>query len=109
MSLLDVTSQQTAWMYHVSRLGVYVYQVNSGSGAEAAGLRSGDCILSFNGVSIESSSDITALLTDLQAGDTVSVEIYRNGQAQTLTMTVDQYVPDAVQERLSSSSSAETF
>ena len=61
--------------------GLYIQQVNNGSIASAAGLRSKDIILSFDGVDIKQSYDIRELLNNIGADPvTVEVEVFRNGE-----------------------------
>ena len=98
MSLLDITTQQKAWMYRVNRLGVYVYQLTEGGAAAEAGLEPGDCILSFNGASISSSSDMNKQLAKLKVGDTVKVVVLRGTREEQLTLTVGEYIPDAIRD-----------
>ena len=65
--------------------GVYVASVNSGSPASKAGMKKGDVIIKADGKTV---SDVVTLHTILYAhksGDTVSLEIVRNGKKQTLS------------------------
>ena len=96
LSLLDITSQQMAWMYRVSRPGVYIYQTTDGGAADQAGLRSGDRIVTFNGVAVSSVEDITDELNKLNAGDTVTMDVSRSGRALSVSLTVGEYVPEGI-------------
>lgn len=65
--------------------GVRITGARSGSPAEAAGLRAGDVIVGFDGREI---ADIYAFTYALRAripGDTVKIEVLRDGQRVTLT------------------------
>jgi len=64
--------------------GAVVVDVNVGSAAEMAGLRSGDLITSMNGDEIDSPDAIGAVIADLEPGDALTVEIVRAGESQTL-------------------------
>ncbi|MFN6962864.1 MAG: S1C family serine protease [Pyrinomonadaceae bacterium] len=70
--------------------GVLVYQVVPGGSAERAGLRGvssagiGDIILSVDGQKTDDIDDIYRILDKKQIGDTVNVEIYRDGRTTTL-------------------------
>lgn len=68
---VDLDSQ-TAYQYNMPT-GVYVAQVVSGSGSEAAGIEKGDVITAFNDTEITSMAELQELLAACNPGDTVSV------------------------------------
>ena len=68
---VDLDSQ-TAYQYNMPT-GVYVAQVVSGSGSEAAGIEKGDVITSFNDTEITSMAELQELLAKCNPGDTVNV------------------------------------
>lgn len=74
----DIDSD-TARMYNLTE-GVYVVSVEQGSGAEAAGIKSGDIITAFDGKSVKTTSDINTIKKNHKAGDTVGFTVVRNGQ-----------------------------
>ena len=59
--------------------GAYVEQVTEGGAAEAAGIRSGDVVVSFGGQRVNGSADLTALVRAEAAGASVRVEAMRGG------------------------------
>ncbi len=59
--------------------GVYVAQVTSGGGAEAAGIQEGDIITKFEGEEITSMDDLQKKLEYYAVGTTVSVTVMRAG------------------------------
>nr|MCR5099797.1 trypsin-like peptidase domain-containing protein [Butyrivibrio sp.] len=59
--------------------GVYVAQVTSGGGAEAAGIKENDIITAFNGEEISSMDDLQGKLEYYAAGTTVTVTVMRAG------------------------------
>jgi serine protease Do len=71
-----------------SNNGAIVSDVSAGSGAEKAGLRQGDIILSFNGQAISQSADLPPLVGMTKPGSKAAVEILRNGKKQTVQVTV---------------------
>jgi serine protease Do len=73
ISGVDITSSD-AKQYDVPG-GVYVSKVASGSGAEAAGIKKGDIITSFNGRSISSMDEISSMMQYIPAGTTVEVTV----------------------------------
>jgi serine protease Do len=71
-----------------SNNGAIVHDVSPGSGAEKAGLRQGDIILSFNGKPISQSADLPPLVGMTKPGSKAAVEILRNGKKQIVQVTV---------------------
>jgi S1-C subfamily serine protease len=61
--------------------GAVVQSVNAGSPAQAAGLRAGDTITSFDGQSVSSATTLTELVHAKHPGDTVSIE-WTDGSGQ---------------------------
>ena len=88
-----MTQQNAA--YYNSVAGAYVYSVDAGSCAAAAGMRQGDVITKLGDAEIKSNSDLTAAKKAYKAGDTVEVTVYRNGSYLTLTVVFDEKKPDA--------------
>jgi S1-C subfamily serine protease len=75
--------------------GVLIFQVARGSGAAAAGLRGvqqtemgdvelGDIILGIDNDKVANSDDLFRVLDKHQIGDTVQVQIWRNGRRQSV-------------------------
>jgi len=93
MSIVDINDAQTAMMYRVSDLGVYVYSVNNGSSALTAGFKQGDLVISINNEKISNYSDFNKELEKYEIGETVNVTVHRNGQDITLNLVLTEYVP----------------
>ena len=55
--------------------GAFVYDVTEGSAGDAAGLKQGDIIIKFDGISIDSSDTLVETLAYYEVGETVTVEI----------------------------------
>ena len=68
MVLIDIEDQDAATHYHVNALGVYVLAVDQASEAYAAGVRSGDRIVSANGVPVTSTGEFGLLRAELARG-----------------------------------------
>jgi S1-C subfamily serine protease len=60
--------------------GVRISGTSPGSPAEAAGLRDGDVIVKFGDAAIDSLYDLTDALKRGKAGETVKLELIRDGQ-----------------------------
>ena len=70
--------------------GAIVEQVEPGSGADAAGVRRGDIIVRLGSDPIENAGDLFGALRDYQPGDTVELTVVRDGEEQTLDVTLGE-------------------
>lgn len=68
--------------------GADVKEVLAGSPAEAAGLKAGDVIITFNGVPIRNELDITAQARSLVEGQITTMQVVRGGKTITLEVTM---------------------
>lgn len=68
--------------------GALIASVDKGSAADRAGLRSGDIVLKLNGQSILSSGDLPAIIGQAIPGEKVTLGIWRQGQAEELSVTL---------------------
>jgi S1-C subfamily serine protease len=66
---------------------VLVSEVQTGSPAEAGGLKNGDLLLAFDGELIASVDDLHRLLTAERAGRECAAEVLRQGRLETLSVT----------------------
>jgi S1-C subfamily serine protease len=62
--------------------------VESGKPADLGGVKDGDIITSINGKVIDEEHPLDATLAQFSPGDTVSVEVLRDGQHVTLQVTL---------------------
>ena len=90
ITYLAVTDAQTASQLGVNAYGVYVVEVVKGGPAEKAGLQAGDRIVSVDGTEIASKDDLGTLMQKHAAGDTLSITIARDGQIQTVNVTLGE-------------------
>ena len=96
MTFIDLTNQLYAWYYYgTSEPGCYVSSVDSGSNAERAGFREGDRILAIDGEEVEQSSDIKDIISGKSVGDEVTFEVERSGRTGTLSLTLEEKIPDS--------------
>ena len=88
VKIVDVTDAQTAQQLGVSTMGVYVVEVTKGSGAEAAGVQAGDRVLAVDDTAVSDSSTLKNYLKDKGIGDTVNLQVERDGKVLTLAVTL---------------------
>jgi len=87
---IEITDILQAQQNGVNRLGVYVYSVVEGSGAEKSGLQRGDYLLEVDGQVISSLSDISSALNNFNVGDTVKVRIIRSEKIYELSIVLSE-------------------
>lgn len=88
VTVITINDAQTAQQYGVSTYGVYVYQVTPGSGAEQAGVQMGDRIAAVADVPVSENADLTDYLSQCEVGDTVTLQIERDGHLITVDVTL---------------------
>ena len=87
--LLGVTVKAaTATVGSDTYVGAQVQEVSSGSGAAAAGLRSGDVILKVEGQEVTSPKQLIGYVRRYKAGDTINLTIARDGSTQDVAVTI---------------------
>ncbi|HEX9668579.1 MAG TPA: PDZ domain-containing protein [Thermoanaerobaculia bacterium] len=70
--------------------GVLVASVEAGSPADKAGIRVGDVLTRVDGEAIEGPHDLRAALRDAEDGQAATVELWRDGKAQTVTANLER-------------------
>jgi serine protease Do len=70
--------------------GAIVREVEPGSAADEAGVIRGDIIVALGDAPIEGSGDLLGALRDYQPGDTVDLTVVRDGDEQTLEVTLGE-------------------
>ena len=69
---------------------VYIYEVSKGGAADKAGLKRGDQILKIDDTSIKDISDVTTIISNHSAGDTIKMTVLRDTQTKTITVTLGE-------------------
>jgi len=70
--------------------GALVQDVSRGGPADKAGIKNGDVIRKINGQTVEDSDQLMAMVTDLNPGTDVTLDILRDGQPTTIHMTLGE-------------------
>lgn len=90
ITYLAVTDAQTAAQLGVNAYGVYVVDVVQGGPADKAGLKTGDRIISIDGSEVAQKTDLGTIIQNHSAGDTLSITVARDGQIQTVSLTLGE-------------------
>jgi membrane-associated protease RseP (regulator of RpoE activity) len=83
--------------------GVLVARVEADTPAEKAGIAVGDVIVGVRGRTIDGAADVLSAIADAAKGQTVAVEVVRDGRSMSLQVTMtDEPAPRAFDARWSS-------
>lgn len=97
MTFVDLTNPMyTLYYFGTATTGCYVTSVDSGSNAEKAGFQKGDRIVSVDGEEISESADIKKIVSNKSVGDEIEIEVERGGRTGTLTLTLEEKIPDSI-------------
>ena len=88
-------SSITAQQYSNMVVGAYVRGVVEGSCAETAGLQVGDIITQVNNQDITTYEELIDAKNALRAGDEMILTVFREGTYLTITVTLDEEVPES--------------
>ena len=91
IAMNDVTPENASFFNLKDATGAVVAQVTPGSPAANAGLKQGDVIDELNGHKVIDGSALQVAVSEDHPGDVIHVGIIRNGQPQTVTITVGEY------------------
>ena len=85
VNLVDITDQQSMFMYRVDKAGVYVSAVTEGSAAEIY-----DCITKVDDEEVDDSTELREIISKHKAGDKIKITVYRDGETKVLDVTLDE-------------------
>jgi len=88
VTLKDVTAEKARDLKLPGEYGALVESVDADSAAAKAGLQKGDVIVEFAGERVRSVAQLRRLIRETPAGRTVSLQVIRDGQARTLSATL---------------------
>ena len=94
VSVMDVSQENL--IYGVPE-GVAIQSVTEDSPAEEAGLMAGDIITAVNGETLDSDA-LVDLVGASQVGDTLTMDIYRQGETLQISVTVGEQIQSALPE-----------
>jgi Do/DeqQ family serine protease len=88
VSIVDINAQTLKEFGLDNIEGVYVQDVGKNSGAEEAGIKKGDVILSVNGVNVNTVSELQELVARNRPGDKVKLTVKRDKKNLNYTVTL---------------------
>lgn len=69
--------------------GVVIREVVTDSAAEKAGLQVGDIVKKVGETTVENARSVVEAILNLEVGDTVAIEVERDGQTETVSVTLE--------------------
>jgi len=93
VTVLRIPSEQASQLGVTQGPGVVVYQVQSGSGADRAGLRQGDVITALNGTPVEDPNSFRNAIASTQPGTEVTLTVKRGGNERQVRATLGEFTP----------------
>jgi serine protease Do len=91
ISMNDVTPDNASFFNLKDASGAIVAQVTPDSPAANGGIRQGDVITQMNGQKIPNSSALQVAVSEVSPGTHISLGVLRDGQPQTVNVTVGQF------------------
>lgn len=86
----ELNSELAEALGYQSSKGAFVSQVVPESGADKAGIKAGDIIVSLNGKKITTFGELRAKIATLGAGKTIELGVVREGQTKTFDVTLQE-------------------
>lgn len=95
VSVSDVSAESQSYGLP---MGAAVRAVTQDGPAQQAGLQEGDIITHIDGSAVSGSSQLVKIIEDCQAGQQLTLTVYRRGKIQELTVTVGEQIQSAQQQ-----------
>ena len=84
LTLIEISNVQTAMAYRVNKTGLYVYSSTNNQ------FKSGDRIVSIDGVEITNLAEYNEIIDDHKVGDIVQITVSRKGQLLTIKVNLTE-------------------
>jgi serine protease Do len=95
---IQEVSKETADAFGLPKTaGALVNSVEKGGPAEKAGVESGDIILKADGRTVNSSSELPRIITQIKPGTRIPVQVWRKGATKEVTITVAELKDEETQ------------
>lgn len=93
VSVQDLNPELAQALGAGDRRGAVIAQVESGSAADKAGLQSGDIVTAVDGRDINSAADLRNAIGLIRVGQSLDMEVFREGRVRQLTATIPDAAP----------------
>ena len=90
IQIQDVTREIAESLNLPKAEGAQVARVEPGSPAEKGGVEAGDIVTKFNGVNVESRSDLRRMAGNTKPGTRVTLTVWRKGASRDLTVVLNE-------------------
>ena len=97
--VLPIPSEEASRLGVTQGPGVVVYQVQSGSGADRAGLKQGDVITALNGQAVADPNSFRNAIASTPPGSEITLTVKRGGSEQQVRATLGEFHPEAERPR----------
>lgn len=97
ITVLRIPSEEATKLGVTQGPGVVVFDVQSGSAADRAGLRRGDVISALNGTGVTDPNTFRNQIARTPPGSEVTLTVKRDGQEQQVRATLGEFTPQAAQ------------
>jgi S1-C subfamily serine protease len=97
--VLPIPSEEASKLGVTQGPGVVVYQVQSGSGADRAGLKAGDVITGLNGQPVTDPNSFRNAIASSQPGTEITLTVKRDGSDRQVRATLGEFTPEAERPR----------
>lgn len=97
--VLEIPSEEASNLGVTEGPGVVVYQVQSGSAADRAGLRRGDVITALNGTEVNDPNSFRNAIASTAPGSEVTLTVRRDGAERQVRATLGEFTPQAERAR----------
>jgi len=97
--VLPIPSEEASKLGVTQGPGVVVYQVQSGSGADRAGLKAGDVITGLNGQPVTDPNSFRNAIASTQPGTEITLTVKRDGSDRQVRATLGEFTPEAERPR----------
>ena len=97
--VLEIPSEEASRLGVTQGPGVVVYQVQSGSAADRAGLRQGDVITALNGQPVTDPNSFRNAIASTPPGSEVTLTVKREGAERQVRATLGEFTPEAERPR----------
>ena len=98
LSVQDLTPDLAAALGLAGRRGVVVRQVESGSPAASAGIRTGDAIVAIDGQGVEDRAAFEARSRAVGPGQDLRFEVVRDGEERTIVVTAGALTEEKIDD-----------